>query len=214
MVLTRQEIEQLFGQLSGVYLLMAKVVYGCGLRLRECLELRIKDIDFERRMLTVRAGKGDKDRVAVLPETLRQDLGEHIALVRYLYEKDRQNGAPGVYLPGALERKFPNAGKEWPWFWVFPAQSPSIDMRTGIVRRHHIYRGNLQRQIKEAGHRAGVVKRITVHTLRHSFATHLLEKGHDIRTIQDLLGHTDLKTTMVYTHVANKNRLGIVSPLD
>jgi integron integrase len=212
-VLTKPEITRLFEQMSGTKLLMAKTIYGCGLRLRECTNLRIKDIDFSRMAVTVR-GKGDKDRETVLPGSIKGTLRNHIESVRKIYLKDRENGLAGVQLSGALERKLPNAGKEWAWFWVFPSHKISVDPTTNIIRRHHIYAGNLQRQIKQAAIRAGIPKRITVHALRHSFATHLLEKGHDIRTIQELLGHADLRTTMIYTHVVSKNKLGIISPLD
>ena len=213
-VLTKQELENLFSQLSGLDLLMSKIIYGCGMRLQECLQLRIKDIDFERSTITIRQGKGDKDRETVFPERVKKEFHDHLDRVRLIYEKDRKDNASGVQVPNALERKYPNAGKEWGWFWAFPSENLSIDPITKIVRRHHVYHGNLQRQIKRAGIKAKIAKRITVHTLRHSFATHLLESGYDIRTIQELLGHSDLRTTMVYTHVAMKNRLGVKSPLD
>ncbi len=193
---------------------MAKTIYGCGLRLKECLKLRIKDVDFNRNRLTIRAGKGDKDRITILPESIKSPLDTHIRLLWALYLKDRKMNAPGVELPYALERKYPKAGQEWPWQWVFPARSLSVDPRSKIVRRHHLHPSNLQKHLKRAARRARIHKRITVHTLRHSFATHLLEDGYDIRTIQELLGHSSVKTTMVYTHVATKNLMGVKSPLD
>jgi integron integrase len=213
-VLTRQEVFRLFDHLNGTGLLMSRLLYGCGLRLRECLKLRVKDIDFERGCLTVRAGKGDKDRETVLPDSLKNDLRKHLEKVRNLFEKDRKDNVAGVELPGALERKYPNAGKEWSWQWVFPSKTLSVDPRTGQIRRHHIHPSYLQREIKNAALAAELTKSVTVHTLRHSFATHLLEKGYDIRTIQELLGHTSVQTTMIYTHVATKNKLGVKSPLD
>jgi len=212
-VLTKPEINRLFEQMSGTNLLMAKTIYGCGLRLRECMNLRIKDIDFSRMAVTVR-GKGDKDRETVLPGSIKDNLRNHIESVRKIYEKDRENGLAGVQLPGALERKLPNAGKEWAWFWLFPSRTISMDPVSKIIRRHHVHPSNLQKIIKIAAARAKIHKRVTVHALRHSFATHLLENGQDIRTIQDLLGHSSLQTTMIYTHVVSKNRLGIISPLD
>ncbi len=213
-VLTKGEVDRLFTCMAGSGQFMAKVIYGCGLRLQECLQLRIKDVDFERSVITVRMGKGNKDRETVLPDSLKKEFLGHLKTVRLVYEKDRAINANGVQLPNGLERKYPNAGKEWNWFWVFPADKFSIDPVSKIVRRHHYYRGNLQRQIKQAGVDAKIPKRITVHTLRHSFATHLLENGYDIRTIQELLGHSNINTTMVYTHVARKNKLGVKSPLD
>ena len=213
-VLSRSEIECLFKNIKGLNLLMAKTIYGCGLRLSECVKLRVKDIDFDRGAVTIRAGKGDKDRETVLPGSLKDNLKQQLEIARQLYQKDRAKGASGVMIPRSLEKKYPNAGKEWPWFWVFPSRKNSVDPDTGTIRRHHIYPGNLQRAIKAAGKAAEIPKRITVHTLRHSFATHLLENGYDIRTIQDLLGHSDLRTTMIYTHVVSKNRHGVVSPLD
>jgi integron integrase len=212
-VLTKREIDSLLDQLDGINGLMARVIYGGGLRIHECLQLRVKDIDFERSSVTIR-GKGDKDRITILPETLKPDLRLHLENVRNLYEKDRESELPGVQMPGALDRKYPNAGKEWIWYWVFPSKSISVDPRSQIIRRHHVHPNNLQKHIKKAAGKAGIAKRVTVHTLRHSFATHLLENGYDIRTIQELLGHAKLQTTMIYTHVANKKRLGVKSPLD
>jgi len=213
-VLTKSEITRLFEQMSGLYLLMAKVLYGSGLRLNECLQLRVKDIDFERNAVTVRSGKGDKDRETTLPESLKADLREQLKKAQKIHENDRKNNIAGVQLPYAFERKSPNAGKEWIWFWVFPSYKLSVDPITKIVRRHHFFRSNLLGKIKKAAIDAKIPKRVTVHTLRHSFATHLLENGYDIRTIQVLLGHKDLNTTMIYTHVANKNKSGVKSPLD
>jgi len=213
-VLTQNEVAQLLSELSGVNLLMAQIIYGGGLRLNECLQLRVKDVDLERKTVIVRSGKGDKDRETVLPGSIKSDLKKHLENIKALYDKDRNSNQPGVSLPGALEKKLPNAGKEWPWFWVFPSYKLSSDPDTGIIRRHHVYQGVLQRNIRKAAIKAKIYKRVTVHTLRHCFATHLVEQGCDIRTIQDLLGHRHLETTMVYTHVAQTNRLGIVSPLD
>ena len=213
-VLTKPEITRLFEQMSGTNLLMAKTIYGCGLRLREFTNLRIKDIEFSRMAVTVH-GKGDKDRETVLPGIIKGTLKNHIGAVRKIYEKDRENGLAGVQLPGALGRKLPNAGKEWIWFWLFPSKTISMEPVSKIVRRHHVHPSNLHKKnIKIAAARAKIHKRMTVHALRHSFATHLLENGQDIRTIQDLLGHYSLQTPMIYTHVVSKNRLGIISPLD
>jgi integron integrase len=213
-VLTQKEIQRVFDHMTGVHRLMAMLIYGCGLRLSECVRLRVKDIDLEQNMLIVREVKGDKDRRTVLPESLKEDLIEHLASVRRLYEYDRRQGINGVYLPGALERKYPNAGKEWGWFWVFPSKSLSVDPKSLVVRRHHINPATLQRAFKEAVRKAEISKPVSVHTLRHSFATHLLERGYDVRTIQELLGHKYLHTTMIYTHVATKSILGVRSPLD
>ncbi len=213
-VLTIKETTSIFEHLTGTQRLMAMLIYGCGLRLQECLSLRIKDIDLEQNMVIVRAGKGDKDRRTMLPEMLKEDLIHHISEVRALYDQDRAKNLNGVYLPNALERKYPNSGKEWAWFWLFPSKSLSVDPRSHIVRRHHVHPASLQKAFKVASGKAGITKQASVHTLRHSFATHLLENGYDIRTIQELLGHTNLQTTMIYTHVASRNVLGVKSPLD
>ncbi len=213
-VLTQSEIARLFQYMDGINLLMAKVIYGGGLRLQECLNLRIKDIDFRRHRLIVRAGKGGKDRETLLATQIKEDLVNQIRKDWVLYSKDQKNKVPGVYLPRALERKYPNAGKEWNWQWVFPSQKLSVDPRSKIIRRHHVHPTNLQRAIKRATKRGRISKRVTVHTLRHSFATHLLESGYDIRTVQELLGHASVKTTMIYTHLSQKNLMGVKSPLD
>jgi integron integrase len=214
LVLTPSEVERIFGQMSGLNRLMAMMIYGCGLRLVECLRLRIKDLDLEQGVVVVRSGKGDEDRRTVLPEVLRDDLIHHLESMKVLHDEDRGKNLNGVALPGALERKYPKAGKEWGWFWLFPSKTLSIDPRTHTVRRHHVHPASLQRAFKEAVGKAGTAKPASIHTLRHSFATHLLEKGYDIRTIQELLGHKFLQTTMIYTHVATKNILGVRSPLD
>jgi integron integrase len=214
-VLKRQEVQRIFEHLDGFHLLMARLIYGCGLRVQECISLRVKDIDFKQSGLTVRSGKGDKDRLTVLPESVKNDLLAHLIEIQKIYEGDTARAEiDGVWLPNALERKYPKAGKEWGWFWVFPARDLSVDPRSGKVRRHHLHVSGLQRQFKNAVRAAGVIPNASVHSLRHSFATHLLEKGYDIRTIQELLGHSNLQTTMIYTHVAGKNILGVISPLD
>jgi integron integrase len=213
-VLTFREVQNIFEHLSGTARLMAMLTYGCGLRLQECLKLRIKDINLEQNILMVRSGKGDRDRRTVLPETLKDDLIHHMGEVRTLFDRDRKENVSGVWLPGALEKKYPNAGKEWSWFWLFPSKSFSVDPRSLAVRRHHMHPGSLQTAFKVAVGKAGIAKPASVHTLRHSFATHLLENGYDIRTVQELLGHKNLQTTMIYTHVTTKNILGVRSPLD
>ncbi len=213
-VLTKKEVFLVLDEMRGEQKLMAMIIYGCGLRASECVRLRIKDIDLEQSIIVVRAGKGNEDRISILPESLKDDLIRHLDRVRETYEKDRQANIPGVALPNALERKYPNAGKEWKWFWVFPSRSLSIDPRTNTVRRHHVHVATLQRAFKRAVDKAGIEKAATVHSLRHSFATHLLEDGYDIRTVQKLLGHKFVQTTMIYTHIARKNILGVISPLD
>ena len=213
-VLSRSELTALFSRLKGVHLLMARLMYGSGIRSMECARLRVKDLDFERGCLTVRAGKGDKDRVTMLPAGLEPDLRAQLRVCRGLYEKDREAGLDGVWMPDALSRKYPSASTSWQWFWVFPSKRLSVDPVTGRIRRHHMHMSSFQRQLKKAALEAGIDKRITPHVLRHSFATHLLENGYDIRTVQQLLGHRDVRTTMIYTHVAKRNILGVKSPLD
>lgn len=211
-VLSLDEVRRVLAQLAGTQRLMATLIYGAGLRLNECLELRVKDLDFDRSCLTIRSGKGNKDRETLLPERVGGAMNAHLAKVRQLYLQDRARSIEGVALPQGLARKYPGAGTEWGWFWVFPSDRLSVDPASGLVRRYHALPTALQRSFKLAVARAGIAKNATVHTLRHSFATHLLERGYDIRTIQELLGHSDVSTTMIYTHVATKNKLGVSSP--
>jgi integron integrase len=213
-VLTRDEVQRLLENLRGSKWLMASLLYGVGLRLRECLKLRVKDIDFGYRQIVVRDGKGAKDRVTMLPSSVVEPLKLHLERVRRLHERDLAAGHGGVALPDALARKYPRAPCEWQWKFVFPSFRLSVEPKTGLVRRHHIYENFLIRGVKEAARRAGIAKHVSCHTLRHSFATHLLEGGYDIRTVQELLGHADVSTTMIYTHVLNKGGRGVRSPLD
>jgi len=213
-VLTQQEVHKILPLLQGEMRLMAKLLYGSGLRVSECLNLRIKDIDFEMSQIIVRDSKGNKDRLTMLPQSLQESLKEHIVGVKALYEQDQKNKVEGVYLPHALARKYPKAGKEWIWQWVFPSKGLSKDPSTRVVRRHHRHGSSLRKQIKVAAKKAGVFKQVTPHTFRHSFATHLLENKYDIRTVQELLGHKSVKTTMIYTHVLNKGPSAVLSPLD
>ena len=201
-------------QLHGAKQLVAMLLYGSGLRLLEALTLRVKDIDFGRRQVIVRSGKGDKDRVTVLPMDLHEPLRAHFARVKRLHERDLARGAGNVVLPGALARKYPSARSAWEWQWVFPATTIYVEVQTGERRRHHLHETAMQRAMKEAVLRAGIPKRATCHTLRHSFATHLLEQGTDIRTLQELLGHSDLGTTMIYTHVLQRGAGAVRSPLE
>jgi integron integrase len=213
-VMTREECLQVIAALSGTHQLMAKVIYGTGIRLMECMRLRIKDIDFGLGQIIVRDGKGGKDRRTMLPDTLREPLQAHLHRVKLLHEHDLSQGQGEVYLPYALERKYPNANREWAWQYVFPATGLSKDPRTGRVRRHHLSETSLQKAVKRAAKMAGINKPVSPHTFRHSFATHLLEAGYDIRTVQELLGHKDVRTTMIYTHVLNRGWLTVRSPLD
>ena len=213
-VLSQEEVRKVLLELEGTMALIGRLLYGCGLRLMEALRLRVKDVDFDRHQIVVRQGKGAKDRVVMLPETLRKPMREHLERVRGLYETDRADGLAGVWLPEALSVKFPNAGKEWPWQWVFPSKGLATDPRGGETRRHHVHDNSVSKALAVAAGRARLAKKITAHTFRHSFATHLLEGGADIRTVQKLLGHNSVETTMIYTHVLDRPGNLAGSPLD
>jgi integron integrase len=213
-ILTREEVRAILDAMHGVPRLMAVLLYGAGLRLLECAQLRVKDIDPARNQITVRAGKGNKDRVTMLPGAIRADLLRHLEVVRAQHQRDLQAGAGWVELPWALGEKYPNAGREWPWQWLFPATRIYVDRLTGQRRRHHLHESVLQRAVKTAALRVAITKPVSCHTFRHSFATHLLEDGHDIRTVQELLGHNDVSTTMIYTHVLNRGPGAVLSPAD
>ncbi|TPW14840.1 MAG: integron integrase [Halothiobacillaceae bacterium] len=213
-VLTVSEVQALLSRLSGTQGLIASLLYGGGLRLMEAVRLRVKDVDFARREIVVREGKGFKDRVTMLPELVITTLKTHLVKVKALHDEDLTQGFGEVYLPFALDKKYPNAGREWGWQYIFPSKSLSVDPRSGKRRRHHLDEKAVQRAMKQAVRDAGLIKPATPHTLRHSFATHLLQSGYDIRTVQELLGHSDVSTTMIYTHVLNKGGRGVVSPLD
>ena len=213
-VLSHSEVTAILSNIENPYWLMASLLYGSGLRLMECIRLRVKDLDFDYHQIIVRNGKGFKDRITMLPEKLIQQLSHQLQKSKMIFELDIEKGFGEVYLPYALATKYKNAAKEWGWQWVFPASRRSIDPRTGIERRHHISETVLQRAVKNAVRKSGIVKQASCHTLRHSFATHLLENGYDIRTVQELLGHKDVRTTMIYTHVLNRGGLSVRSPLD
>lgn len=213
-VLTKEEVKQVLSVMSGTSALVVKLIYGCGLRISEAVRLRVQDIDYGYKQVTVRNGKGSKDRVTPLPAMVIPLLEDHLAQVKVIFDKDVSDGFGQVYLPFALERKYPNANQEWGWQYVFPARSRAVDPRSGVTRRHHLDQSLINKAIKTAVKRVGIAKKVSAHTFRHSFATHLLQRGTDIRTIQSLLGHADLQTTMIYTHVLKQGGEGVVSPLD
>ena len=213
-VLAKEEVAAIISDMSGIHQLMAKLLYGSGLRLMEAVRLRVKDVDFAQRLIVVRDPKGNHDRITVLPNTIVTPLHDHLARVRRQHQDDLAAGAGSVYLPEALDRKFPHAQRDWLWQYVFPSNRISADPRSDARRRHHIDESSLQKAVRRAAARVGIQKRVGCHTLRHSFATHLLAAGYDIRTVQELLGHKDVKTTMIYTHVLQRGGLAVRSPLD
>lgn len=213
-VMTQPEVKHVLDQMHGTHLLMARLLYGSGLRLMECLRLRVKDLDFERSKIYVRAGKGGKDRITVFPRLIQPELRIHLSKVKELHNNDLSKGYGNVYLPGALSKKYPNASKEFIWQYLFPSKKLSTDPRTGELRRHHVLESGLQKAVKRAVNQAGILKRVSCHTFRHCYATHLLENGVNIRVVQELMGHSNVKTTEIYTHVMEKNLDAILSPLD
>lgn len=213
-VLSRTEVQQVLARMSGTEWLVASMLYGSGMRLMECLQLRIKDLDLPRRELLVRDAKGQKDRVTLFPESLLPYVRAHLERVKLQYETDRSENQPGISLPFALRRKYPQAATSWAWYWLFPAPSFCLDPYSNELVRHHLYQQNVQRAVKLAVRATGIAKPASTHTFRHCFATHLLEDGYDIRTVQELLGHSDVKTTMIYTHVLNRGPAAVLSPAD
>lgn len=213
-VLSKKEIIKIFSCMNEQTRLLAEIIYGGGLRLKECFNLRVKDIDFNNGIITIRSGKGNKDRQSLLSAKTIVGLTKQLEKSKSIFELDRLQQVAGVYLPEGLEQKYKNAGKEWAWFWVFPASQLSLDKRTGLIRRYHLHPSILQKSFRKALLQSGIPKKASVHTLRHSFATHLIEAGYDLRTIQELLGHSNISTTMIYTHVAQKNKLSVISPWD
>lgn len=213
-VLSKSELAAIFMQLEGEHQILAKLLYGTGMRISEGLSLRVKDLDFDHQAVIVRSGKGAKDRVVMLPQTLVPALREQLAKAHVLWSADQVAGKGGVYMPEALDRKYPRAGSSWIWFWVFPQHHHATDPRSGVIRRHHLYDQTFQRDFKRAVQSSGTAKRATPHSLRHAFATHLLQSGYDIRTVQELLGHSDVATTMIYTHILKLGGAGVHSPMD
>lgn len=213
-VLSRAEVKSVLNQIHGVYWLLASLLYGTGMRVSEALHLRVNDIDFEYAQITIRRGKGNRDRIRLLPERLREPLSRHLASVKDIHDRDIDEGYGHTWLPDALDRKYPNAEREWSWQYVFPSSCRSPDRSDGVIRRFHMSPKTIQNAMRRAVQRAGITKRAGCHTLRHSFATHLIEDGYDIRTVQELLGHKNVRTTQIYTHVLNKGGRGVRSPLD
>lgn len=213
-VMSKAEVQRVLAQMRGNHLLMAKLLYGCGLRLMECVRLRVHDLDFERNRVYVRAAKGDKDRVTMFPKTIQDEMRQHLEKIKLLHDEDLARGQGEVYMPGALSKKYPAAAKEFRWQYVFPSKALSRDPRTGVLRRHHVLESGLQKAVKAAVDKTGITKRVSCHTFRHCFATHLLENGVNIRVVQEVMGHADVKTTEIYTHVMEKDISVVLSPLD